>query len=62
MDKRLIISVSFSNDKELYNYVKNQPNSSHYIRQLVKEDMMSIKEEGSSEGDFEEIALDILSW
>lgn len=39
MDKRLNITISFGKDKETYCYVKNQPNSSYYIRKLVKEDM-----------------------
>lgn len=44
--KRLNISISFSNknatyekNKKIYDYVNNKPNSSHYIRELVKKDM-----------------------
>lgn len=40
MDKnRLNLTISFGKDKEIYNYVKNKPNSSHYIRELIKADM-----------------------
>lgn len=34
---RMIISISFK-DKADYLFVKNHPNSSHYIRELVKKD------------------------
>lgn len=38
--ERLIISVSFTSEEiELYDYAKNMPNSSYYIKQLIKEDI-----------------------
>ena len=39
MNKRLNITISFQNHKELYDYVNKQPNSSYYIRSLVKKDI-----------------------
>ena len=39
MDKRLNITISFANHKEIYDFVVSQPNSSYYIRKLVHEDM-----------------------
>lgn len=38
MGDRLILSISF-NDIKSYRHVKNQPNSSYYIRKLVEEDI-----------------------
>ena len=49
MDKRLNISVSFSNHEELYNYVMSQPNSSYYIRKLVEEDMKKSKDKKNND-------------
>jgi len=37
MGKRLVIPINFT-DKDDYEYVKNQINASHYIRELVKKD------------------------
>lgn len=42
--KRLNITISFSNE-EMYNYVKNKPNSSYYIRELVEKNMNNAQEE-----------------
>jgi len=41
--ERMIIVVNFTN-KEDYEYVKNQPNASHYIRNLVAKDRKGLTE------------------
>lgn len=43
MASRMIIPISFKN-KEDYDYVKSMPNSSHYIRELVRKDRLKQKE------------------
>lgn len=46
---RLNISVSFaSEEKEIYEYAKDKPNSSYYIKQLIKEDMERERKKGSN--------------
>ena len=38
MDKRMIITVSFGKEeKDLYLKAHNQPNSSYFIKELIKE-------------------------
>lgn len=61
--KRLNITISF-NDEKMYYHVKNQPNSSYYIRELVEKDMESRSQEttGKKIDDISDVAIDILEW
>ncbi len=41
--KRMVIAISFTKEDD-YNFVKNKPNASHYIRMLVKNDRENTKQ------------------
>lgn len=62
MDKRLNITISFTDENaDMYYHVKNKPNSSYYIRKLVEKDMSSKHKDNINE-EFKEIAIDMLDW
>lgn len=62
MDKRLNITISFTDENaDMYYYVKNKPNSSYYIRKLIEKDMNNQQKNNVNE-DFSEIAINILDW
>lgn len=46
--KKRIISVSFSVNDKSYEYAKDKPNSSYYIRELIEEDMKKVKNKGGN--------------
>lgn len=46
MGRRLIVPVSFDNNDD-YKFVKEKPNSSHYIRELVRKDREKIKSDNN---------------
>lgn len=56
--KRLILSVSFSLSKEheLYNYVKNKPNSSYYIKELIKRDINTETKQNQDKTHIDEVS------
>lgn len=62
-NKRLSITISF-NDEKLYYHVKNQPNSSYYIRKLVEKDIENYNQKTTDERveDISDIAINILEW
>lgn len=43
---RMIITINFDNESD-YKYVKGMPNSSHYIRELVKKERQSKSKEAA---------------
>ena len=61
-DKRLNITISFNNDKSAYEFAKNQPNSSYYIRKLVNEDIERNKKPLQDNFEIEELFPNIMSW
>lgn len=55
--ERLVLSISFSeHEKELYKYTKNKPNSSYFVKELIKEYM--IKEEKERNAIIKEIEVE----
>ena len=57
MDKRMIITVSFGKEeKDLYLKAHNQPNSSYFIKELIKDCM--IKEEKKRDTVIKEIDVE----
>lgn len=61
--KRLNITISF-NDEKMYYHVKNQPNSSYYIRKLVEKDMENHNQTTTDKNidDISDVAINILDW
>lgn len=68
MGKRLNITISFAGYEEGYKYIKNHPNGSYYVRELVKQDIEKNKKQknninvNNNDIDVNNVVNDILDW